>query len=402
LWLGFFTVSLSTGLAIGPILGAILSVHATWRWLFWITLFLCGITFFLGVFSMNYPVPHRKQSVGIIAQLKEVDFVGCILAVAIASLICIPIEMGNKEFPWNVRTWNFIYFQLLILSLQSGPIIGMFVASAAIVPIFVFYELKVAKEPIVDMRLFAIRNVSVACLVNFITGAGYFGALFFLPRYFIDIKNSSLVLSGLQMFGIISGLAISSVFGANLISYTGQIRLIGLTGGVLYAIGSGLMLLITKDTSSANVIGWSVILGFGSGILYQPSLVIGPMSVKPHQIAGISGFLSFLRTLGGTFATALLTAIFETSFTTTLRGKIPDALVDQGLGLADDHSQYPQYSNTILDALISAYHKGSIPGIALGAMYAIAIMLLSNIDFVPAWRKARAVAKPAKLTLEKN
>lgn len=126
MWLGLFSISLGTGLAIGPIIGAVLSVHSTWRWLFWITLILCGITFIIGVCSMNYDVPHlkprgdlvegqkddgmigrypvadRQQSVGIVAKLKEVDFIGSLLAVAISSAICIAIEMGNKEFPWGV------------------------------------------------------------------------------------------------------------------------------------------------------------------------------------------------------------------------------------------------------------------------------------------------------------
>ena len=103
LWLGFYNLSVSLGLALGPVLGAILSVDASWRWLFWITLIVTGITFLIGVTSMRYPVPHRDQSKGIFAQLGEVDYFGSVIVVAIASLTCIAIEMGNKEYPWKVR-----------------------------------------------------------------------------------------------------------------------------------------------------------------------------------------------------------------------------------------------------------------------------------------------------------
>ncbi|KAF8521173.1 major facilitator superfamily-domain-containing protein [Gautieria morchelliformis] len=372
LWLGLYNLSLSLGMAVGPSLGAILSVDVSWRWLFWITLMMVGITFLMGVTSMCYPVPHRTQSKGIIAQLKEIDYVGSALAVAIAALICTAIEMGNKEFPWN-----------------SAPIIVLFVVGAALIPVFVFYELKVAKNPVVDMHLFTIPNIPIACLINFLTGAAYFGAVFFLPRYFIDIFGSSLVKAGLQMLGITLAVGVSSVFGAILISKLGQVRLVGAIGGALYALGGGLMLLAGRSTSGATVIGFSVLMGLGSGILYQPSLVVGPMSVKPHQVAGISGFLSFLRTLGGTFATPLLTAIYETSFTATLRGKIPNELIDQGLGLADQHAKFPQYDNVILDALVKGYHIGNIPSIVFGVAYLVAVVMLRDIDFVPAWRRAR-------------
>jgi MFS family permease len=100
--LGFFNCASSIGLAIGPVLGAVLSVDADWRWIFWITLMLIGVTLVIGTTSLRYPVPHRKQSTGLLAQLGEVDFIGSVLVVAVSSMICIAIEMGNKMFPWNV------------------------------------------------------------------------------------------------------------------------------------------------------------------------------------------------------------------------------------------------------------------------------------------------------------
>ncbi|KAF8438025.1 major facilitator superfamily domain-containing protein [Boletus edulis BED1] len=339
LWLGFFNLASAVGLAIGPVLGAIISVQTDWRWLFWITLILIGVTLVIGSISIRYPVPYRQQRVGLLAQLREVDYVGSVLAIAISSMICIAIEMGNKIFPWNVT-----------------------------------------EHPIVDINLFKIPNIPIACLINFLTGAGYFG----------------LVMSGIQMFGLILTLGASSVLGANILSLTGRVRLIGVVGGLLYALGSALMLDVGRYTPVARTIGYSVFTGIASGLLYQPSLVVGPMSVQPHQIAGISGFLSFLRTLGGTFATALLTAVFETSFTQSLQGKLPASLVDQGLGLADNHAQYPQYENQILDALVKAYHLGTIPAICFGAIYAIAVLMLRrNVDFVPAWKQRRIAARQA-------
>ncbi|KAI6019870.1 major facilitator superfamily domain-containing protein [Pisolithus orientalis] len=370
LWLGFLNMSSAIGLAIGPVLGAIFSVDTNWRWIFWTTLILIGITMLVALTAMRYPVPHRKQSVGLLGQLREVDYIGCILAVAISSMICVAIELGNKIFPWN-----------------SAPIIVLFILGGLLIPVFACYELKVAKQPVVDMHLFSIPNIPVTCLINFLTGAGYFGAVFFLPRYFIDVKGSSLVTSGLQMFGLILTLGVSSVVGANILSQTGQVRLIGAVGGALYALGSGLMFIVGRDTPASQTIGISVITGVASGLLYQPSLVVGPMSVQPHQVAGISGFLSFLRTLGGTFATALLTAVFETGFTTALER----SLIDQGLGLADDAAagMWPQYEDEIMSALVRAYHFGTIPAVCFGVIYAIAVLFLKRVDFVPAWKRKR-------------
>lgn len=59
----------------------------------------------------------------------------------------------------------------------------MFVLAVVLSPIFVVYELKYAKNPVVDMTLFSNHNVRIACLINFLTGASNFGVIFFLPRY---------------------------------------------------------------------------------------------------------------------------------------------------------------------------------------------------------------------------
>lgn len=118
LWLGFFNCASAIGLAIGPVLGAVLSVDADWRWIFWITLMLIGVTLVIGTTCLRYPVPHRKQRIGLLAQLGEVDYIGSVLAVAVSSMICIAIEMGNKLFPWNVGTW---LYKLFILTYTAFP-----------------------------------------------------------------------------------------------------------------------------------------------------------------------------------------------------------------------------------------------------------------------------------------
>ena len=137
LWLGFFNCASAIGLAIGPVLGAVISVDANWRWIFWITLILIGITLIIGATSLRYPVPHRKQSVGLLAQLREVDYIGSLLIVAVSSMICIAIEMGNKMFPWNVRPHpRHVLFPLtnsllpshLLLSLYSSSEVSLYLS----------------------------------------------------------------------------------------------------------------------------------------------------------------------------------------------------------------------------------------------------------------------------------
>ncbi|EIW78672.1 MFS general substrate transporter [Coniophora puteana RWD-64-598 SS2] len=396
IWLGFFNGASALGLALGPIIGAVLSTSgpASWRWLFWITLIMIGITFCVGCFSLrNLKGATKNEQDTLRRMFGEVDWIGCLLAVAISALACVAIESGNKMYPWN-----------------SAPIIAMLLVAICLVPVFAFWELYCTRHgrhppPLLNIRLLQIRNIPQTCIINFLTGAAYFGCVFFLPRYLVDVRGSSLVQSGVQMFGLTLSLGAFSVLGANILGLTGKVKALGIFAGGLYALGSGLMLLVTRTTPMAHIIGFGVLAGTAAGLLYQPALVVGPMSVRREDVAGISGFLSFLRTFGGTVATALLTAIFETSFTSTLnaQGVIPKSLVSQGLALADavaaadayevtcswagqyaanlTQTQCAAWDSDVREALVGAYRLGQWPAVAFGIVYAIGCAFMSGVDF---------------------
>lgn len=90
---------------------------------------LIAVTLVIGTTSLRYPVPHRKQSVGLLAQLREVDYIGSVLVVAASSMICIAIEMGNKMFPWNVGTYLHEHFTLTNNMLPSHHLSSLYSSS---------------------------------------------------------------------------------------------------------------------------------------------------------------------------------------------------------------------------------------------------------------------------------
>ncbi|KAI8819764.1 major facilitator superfamily [Fimicolochytrium jonesii] len=360
-WLGLFNMSLSFGLAIGPYVGAVLSVHTTWRWTYWITLMLNAITFGIAVMFMRFP--PTKGSIR--SKLREVDYVGSVLVVGIAACICIAIELGGQEYTWS-----------------SPFIVILFVAAAVLIPVFCYWELFRARQPVVDLRLFKRWNIPFAVVLNFVCGAALFGSVFYLPKYFLNIKDASLEATGLQMLALNVAAGISSVGGSQLISRTGRVRLIGVLGAALVCAGSAAMLAANETSPIGLALVLSILMGLGVGILYQPAVVVGPMSVQPHEVAGISGFLSFIRTLGGTFATALLTSIFTTILKKDLQGVLPEDVLDTGLQLADHHAQYPEENSAIIAVMVKAFHIGYVPVIVFSVLYAVSVALLRNVDFV--------------------
>ena len=355
-----------------------------WRWQFWVTLFPACLTYVIASWSVRYPVPRRKQGMSFREQLREVDFLGCFLILGMWSTTLIAMSMGNKRYPWNVGiflsfTSSYLNFGHLI---QSFPIIILLAFGALLVPWFVIHEFK-AKHPIVDLRLFANRNIPVACAINFFTGAAYFGAIVFLPQYFIFGKGSSPFATGGQMLGMVLSIGLSSLLAARALSSSGKFRFVGSAGGMLYTIGATLMLTIEGPSSYGIAVIYSILLGIGAGIMFLPAALLGPMLCRPHQAAIGAGLLAFCRTLGGMFAVVLSSNLLQAGFTGRLREKIPDELLRQGLRLAEEQSLYPEFREQINKAVVWGYRLTNIPAAAVGVIYAVALLTLRNVDFDP-------------------
>jgi MFS family permease len=120
-------------LILGPIIGAYLTDHYSWHWVFWINVplgIVAGIL--IGVFYKD----HRVQKKG------SVDFAGAVvLALAIAPFM-LGLDMGGKEFAWG-----------------SWQILTLFAMSIFFTLLFLKIERK-AKEPIIAFQLFNKKLVS--------------------------------------------------------------------------------------------------------------------------------------------------------------------------------------------------------------------------------------------------
>ena len=79
----------------------------------------------------------------------------------------------------------------------SPVIIGLFVASAAALAVFVWVESR-ATEPILPIRLFASPVFTVCCILGFIVGFAMLGALTFLPTFMQFVDGVSATTSGLR------------------------------------------------------------------------------------------------------------------------------------------------------------------------------------------------------------
>ncbi|KAM3534173.1 hypothetical protein MY4038_002563 [Beauveria bassiana] len=101
-YIGMLSVPMALGTVLGPILGAVFSEYATWRWIGWINLPLVGICLPLTIFCLRLkPMPDTFRQ-----QLARVDWTGIGLFTTGAVLFTLPLSWAGAMYPWG--SWRTI------------------------------------------------------------------------------------------------------------------------------------------------------------------------------------------------------------------------------------------------------------------------------------------------------
>lgn len=152
-YLSLMGIPVALGLGLGPEVGGAFAQHASWRWVFWVTLPPSVLA--LPIIAWLLPLKAVPGSVG--DKLKTVDWAGCVLSLAAIVLILIPVSAGGTAFAWN-----------------SAQSIAMLTLGGLLLLAFVAVE-KRHPLPILPLHLFTNRTVACVLATMFLVGIVWFG-----------------------------------------------------------------------------------------------------------------------------------------------------------------------------------------------------------------------------------
>jgi DHA2 family multidrug resistance protein len=147
--------------AMGPTLGGWITDNFSWRWVFFINIPVGILSLMLSQRMVEDP-PYLKA---LKAKSGGIDYVGLALVAAGLASLEVVLDKG-QESDWFGSRFIVVFTAIAVVSLS----------------VFIVWEWY-HEHPIVEVRLFKIRNFATANLMMLVLGASLFGTTVLLPQY---------------------------------------------------------------------------------------------------------------------------------------------------------------------------------------------------------------------------
>jgi EmrB/QacA subfamily drug resistance transporter len=317
------------GAAAGVLLGGILTQYLSWRWNFFVNVPV-GILVVIGALRL---LPHH---IGEENKKMDLDLAGATLATTgLMSLV-----YGLSKAPNN--GWDSLTVQ------------GFIAAGLALLVVFVVNEAKLAKQPLMPLEIFRIRNVLGANFAFLVIACTLFSMFFFLTLYVQQVLGYSPVKSGLSFLPVTIIVGITSGIVSNLVGKVGY-KPFMVVGPLFIAAGLFTLSKIMKVDGNYwhNVFPGLAIFAFGMGNIFVSGTLAATSGVPRHFSGLASGVLNTSQQVGGAIGLAVLSAV---AFSTV-------------------KSDIAAHTNP-LQAQINGYKDGMHVGVGLALFAAIVVLIV--------------------------
>jgi EmrB/QacA subfamily drug resistance transporter len=281
IWAGVSALAL----AIGPLVGGLITEHLTWNWIFFVNVPV-GI---LGIAASFVFIDESKDE-----SHERLDIPG----LATSALGLFALTYGLIEA--NNYGWS------------SPRIVGAFVVAAVSLVAFLVLE-RTQRAPMLPLELFRNRTYTGANTVILLVALSMFGVFFFVSLYMQNILGYSAVQAGAAFLPMTLLIIVIAPLAGRMTDRVGSRWF--MTGGmVLIAIQLVYFSRLGSDATFWQLLPAMLIGGVGMASTMTPSAAAATRSV-PVDKAGVgSAVLNAFRQVGGTMGVAIMGAIMASQF----------------------------------------------------------------------------------------
>ena len=285
--IGLVSSLLGIGGGAGVVFAGIVTENLSYHWLFWFPLAIIVLTAYLTWrYIPESPVKTPAKINYRAAGLMTVGISGVLLAIT------------------ETSTWGW----------GSPKTLGLLALGLLVSAAWVREELR-SREPLVDMRMMAIRGVWTTNTVAFLIGVGMYSSFVLLPELVQEPASSggfgaSVTVAGLFLLPATIAIVVVGQMAGLLERRIGSRG--SLIGGALFALAS-YALLVADRSQQWEVYVAAGLLGIGIGLSFSAMANLIVQNVRQEQTGVATGMNAVTRTLGGAFGGQLAATLLASN-----------------------------------------------------------------------------------------
>jgi EmrB/QacA subfamily drug resistance transporter len=282
------------GGATGALLGGVLTQALSWQWILFVNVPI-GIVAALAAYRLVHDVERDPTAE------RYYDVAGALTVTA--GLVVLVYGIVRTD----VNGWG---------SSKTLVTIGI---GLALLALFLYIEARVARRPLVPLRIFRSRTLTGANVVVFLLGSAVFAMWYFVSLYMQQVLGYTPIEAGLAFVPMTAMIIIGSAIAGKLVSRIGA--------GPMLVVGMGLqaigMLLFSgvsaTGTYAGDILVPSLITAAGIGLAFVPVTIAGMQGARRDEAGLASGLVNTSRQVGGSLGLAIL-ATAASARTSSLSG----------------------------------------------------------------------------------
>jgi DHA2 family multidrug resistance protein len=282
--LGLWSMVIMIAPIFGPIIGGWITDNFSWPWLFYINL---PVGAFSAIASWSI-LRHRESN----TVKLPIDVIGLMLLVIGVGSLQFMLDNGNE------KDW-----------FASPVILAAGVAAVIAIAFFVPWELT-DKHPVVDLHLFGKRNFRVGTGTLALAFFAFSGINIIFPLWLQTTVGYTATWAGLAVAPVgLLGLVIAPIVGRNMTRL--NLRLAASFAFCVFGFAVFWTATLNENATFFQFAAPRFVQGLGMAFFFLPLNQILMSGVAPNELASASGVSNFLRTMSGSFSTAITVWIWN-------------------------------------------------------------------------------------------
>jgi EmrB/QacA subfamily drug resistance transporter len=278
--MGLYGLGIVVAPGVGPTLGGYLVEYVDWRLIFYINVPI-GV---LGVIAAMVVLPKFPGAAG-----RRFDLPGFLCIATGLFALLLALSEG--------QTWGWTGYRVLILVALAVNLLALFVV----------IELQ-AKEPLLNVRVFAHWPFVNSLLLISILSIGLFAVLFYVPLFLQEGQNLTPMNTGWTVLPQALVMTVMMPTAGRIYDRIGP-RWPAVIGLLLCGVGTLLLTGINIDMTRPELIGWMMIRAAGIGLAMMPIMTGGISSLPPSIVNAGSAFNTLTQRVTSALGLAVLTAV---------------------------------------------------------------------------------------------